>query len=320
MPARQIGVAAAVAAAILVFQPAATWAAGETAVSDDGGGLGRSAESGGTVWRSYKGLGRESQDGAAEDGLATLKSVPESAEDVWKLWSLQPATAPEGRESIIGPDTRKQVTNTKKYPYRAVVLITFENSRCTGWLISKDTVATAGHCVHQGNGGRWYDRSTYRLYAGRDGNKSPYGSCRAKRLYSNAGWTNDGLSTHDYGAIKLDCSIGKTVGWFGFFWQSGSLNGLPTTIPGYPGDKPLTQWYSTGKVTVTHTNEVFYKNDTVGGMSGSPVYYDRKNCGTCSMAVHAYGTYNGPPYSDNNHGTRITKAVFDNFKTWIAAK
>ncbi len=24
---------------------------------------------------------------------------------------------------------------------------------CTGWLIGKDTVATAGHCVHEGGGG-----------------------------------------------------------------------------------------------------------------------------------------------------------------------
>ena len=30
------------------------------------------------------------------------------------------------------------------------------------------------------------------------------------------------------------------------------------------------------------------------------------------MAVHAYGTYGGPPFSTNNHGTRITQGVFDN--------
>jgi glutamyl endopeptidase len=34
------------------------------------------------------------------------------------------------------------------------------------------------------------------------------------------------------------------------------------------------------------------------------------------MAVHAYGTYGSPPFSTNNHGTRITQDVFNNLTAW----
>ena len=92
-----------------------------------------------------------------------------------------------------------------------------------------------------------------------------------------AGWPasaagrSSGDDRYDYGAIKLNCSIGNTTGWYGYFWTSASLNGLPTIINGYPGDKPLTQWRSSGLVRVTQAQRVFYQNDTLGGQSGAPV-------------------------------------------------
>jgi|FEC22Drversion2_1045045.scaffolds.fasta_scaffold00023_180 glutamyl endopeptidase len=282
----------------------------DRSVSDDGLGLQASAAGGvsGTMVKAFAGTGI---------ALPDADVAAESAAEVWALWALEPKTAPLGRESIIGADNRVLIRNTRQFPYRAMVLITFENSRCTGWMIGADTVATAGHCVHSGgSSGRWYQRSTYRIYPGRNGNASPYGSCTAKRLYSVNGWTRNGADDFDYGAIKLNCTVGNTVGWLGFFWQTATLTGLPTIISGYPGDKPLTQWRSTDKVRVTQQRRVFYRNDTVGGMSGSAVYYNRSGCGNCAMAIHAYGVYGSPPFSNNNHGTRITKAVYDNLVTW----
>ncbi len=44
--------------------------------------------------------------------------------------------------------------------------------------------------------------------------------------------------------------------------------------------------------------------------------YNRSGCGACAMAVHAYGTYGSPPFSTNNHGTRITQDVFNNLTAW----
>ena len=46
------------------------------------------------------------------------------------------------------------------------------------------------------------------------------------------------------------------------------------------------------------------------GKEVAGVWENRPN-GPFGSAIHAYGTYSGPPFKSNNHGTRITKAVFD---------
>jgi glutamyl endopeptidase len=254
--------------------------------------------------------------GQARDSLANIKAGRETEAAAVAKARLEGVSAPIGRESVIGADTRIRVNPTTTYPARATVLITFSAGRCTGWLINANTVVTAGHCVHPGNGTTFYPASSYRIYPGYTGSAAPYGSCTAKWLASVQGWTKNGDDRFDYGAIKLNCSIGNTTGYFGFFWTSASLTGLPTLINGYPGDKPLTQWRSSDLVRLTQAQRVFYQNDTTGGMSGSPVYYIRAGCGICAMAIHAYGTYGSPPFSTNNHGTRITQTVFNNLIAW----
>lgn len=269
--------------------------------------------------RGFRGAPGGSTEGQIEDSLAEFAADVESTEEVWKLWSLKPAKG-AGRESIIGADSRVLVNPTTSYPARAVVLITFDGGRCTGWLYGPDIVGTAGHCVHSGgSGGSWF--TNVRVYPGRNGSSSPYGSCSARRLHSVVGWTDSSDENYDYGAIKLNCSIGNTTGWFGYWRQSATLTGLPTIISGYPGDKPLTQWKSTDQVRVTQARKIFYLNDTVGGMSGSPVYYNRPAgspfcSGNCSMAIHTNGLHGSSSHSEYNHGTRIVQPVFDNLFNW----
>lgn len=295
---------------------------GDAPVSSDGTrASGSRAEASATVSGSYRGAGRELAFGETDDALANFRSRVETAEEIWALWNARPKTAPVGIESIIGADQRIRVNPTTGYPARATALITFSQGAssfiCTGWLIGKDTVATAGHCVADGGSGSFNDRTTYRIYPGRNGPGSPYGSCTAKRLYTNITWLNSGKDDYDYAAIKLNCNIGNTVGWYGFFWQAASLLDLPVRTQGYPGDKPLTQWKAADRVRVDQIRRVFYQADTFGGQSGSPVWTNRSsNCNPCGMAVHAYGIYGSPPFSTNNHGTRITQAVFNNLVRW----
>ncbi|WP_308874649.1 trypsin-like serine protease [Thiothrix subterranea] len=68
-------------------------------------------------------------------------------------------------ESILGFDSRFHV-NPYGYPQRAVSLITYNGStHCTGWLVSADTLVTAGHCVHSGGAnGRWGSPSAFKIY------------------------------------------------------------------------------------------------------------------------------------------------------------
>jgi glutamyl endopeptidase len=259
--------------------------------------------------------GRLEEAFAPRDRRSNRRAGAETPSETSALMAKRAVGAPLGQESIIGTDTRTLVRPTTSYPARATVLITFSAGRCTGWLINANTVVTAGHCVHPGGGGSFYPTSSYLVYPGRDGTSSPYGSCTARWLASVNGWTANRDDRYDYGVVKLNCTIGNTTGWYGYF-TSASLTGLPTIINGYPGDKPLTQWRSTDSVRVTDTRRVFYQNDTLGGQSGAPVYYNRSGCGICAMAVHAYGTYGSPPFSTNNHGTRITQDVFNNLTAW----
>jgi glutamyl endopeptidase len=225
--------------------------------------------------------------------------------------------------SIIGKDNRAQVKNTKSYPYSAIAFIELpKNYVCTGWFISPDTVVTAGHCVYdvsKKNGLKgWVPWA--KIYPGRNGSSSPYGYADATYLYTVKGWTNSNDPKYDYGAIKINRPLGNQTGWFGYRWQSASLNGIGENIAGYPASKPQTMWQHSDKIRKNKDRQLGYQNDTEGGQSGSPVYEpNNSKCkGPCGIAIHAYGT---GLYNDNhNYGTRITKDVFDNLSNWKNAK
>ncbi|MDQ2995507.1 MAG: serine protease [Chloroflexota bacterium] len=211
-------------------------------------------------------------------------------------------------ESVIGTDSRFRITSTTSYPYGAIAHITSSIGGCTGWLINANTVVTAGHCVF---GSGW--ATNVRVYPGRNGSSTPYGSCGASRLFSVTGWTSSKNRNYDYGAIKLNCSIGNSTGSFGYRWTSASLTGQASYTSGYPGDKTYgTQWRSNDSIRISQTYRLYYANDTFGGQSGSPVWNGGASCSPCGIAIHAYGVdstgYNG--------GTRITQSVFNNLTTW----
>jgi glutamyl endopeptidase len=215
-------------------------------------------------------------------------------------------------EVILGPDTRERLY-TATYPTRARVLITFTGGRCSGTLIGPNTVATAGHCVHTGgSGGSWRPVSSFRIYPGRDGALSPYGVCTARSLFSVLGWTVSANEEFDYGAVKLNCTVGNTVGWYGF--ATTFPTNFPTVVAGYPGDKPLTQWTSSDRVRALSLRQLFYRNDTIGGESGSAVWHDPN--GPYIIGIHAYGTHGIGNHAIYNHGVYITSAVFNNLLAW----
>ena len=122
---------------------------------------------------------------------------------------------------------------------------------------------------------------------------------------------------YDYAAIKLNCNVGTRVGFYGYSKTVAATNAI--TVQGYPGDKTpcCTQWKMAGTVTVLQPRRVYYKIDTFGGQSGSPVWRNvNAACKTCGIAIHAYGTGGSGINATNNHGTRITAPVFNNITTW----
>lgn len=239
-----------------------------------------------------------------------------------KIAPYASATEALDPESVISSDRRFRVYPQESgYPYRAVGLLTFNQGSgsftCTAWMISNNTVATAGHCVHSGGStGVW--STNVRFYPARNGGTSPYGSCTATRLHSVNGWTASANPEYDYGAARLNCTIGNSTGWLGRAWTTASQVGLPIGIFGYPGDKLSgTQWGGAGAVALSETRKTRYPIDTAGGQSGAPVVQaDGTGPGTCQgdcgIAIHAYAASGG-----NNSGTRITQTVNNNLQTWI---
>jgi glutamyl endopeptidase len=68
-----------------------------------------------------------------------------------------------------------------------------------------------------------------------------------------------------------------------------------------------------GSIKASQKQMVFYKMDTFGGQSGSPVFQpNRASCGgPCAMAIHSYGVGGTGPGAKNNSRPRITAKRFD---------
>lgn len=258
--------------------------------------------------------------GHGAGGIAISASAGTAA--VAAIDRIPPAAGRVGTESLIG----KRDTQVRVYPGTAPAsanaLITFtangKPGYCTGWFYGPNVLATAGHCVHEGKGGDWHANVT--VYPAYDAGSAPFGSFPAANLYTSTGWRVDGNDQFDYGFIKLDTNIGDSTGYYGVWVKSGSLKGLPAIIAGYPDKKAPAKslWLSTDVVRISKSRQIFYRNDTYAGESGSAVWLDRPvskglEDGPYAYAIHTSGTTVSPTStSAYNSATRIDKTVFEN--------
>jgi glutamyl endopeptidase len=213
-------------------------------------------------------------------------------------------------DSVIPPDGRVQEGSTTVYPWGAIAHIELNTGGCSGFLLSRDTLVTAGHCVYDGG---W--ATSYTVYPGRNGvNVKPYGSCSGGSgdLWTNTTWVSTGSSDYDYGMIKLTCDIGYSTGWFGWWYNEGeSLVGQYFYVEGFPGDKPYgTMWWDGDTIASQTARRIFHNIDTFAGESGSPLYRYRLSseglcAGWCITGIHTTGF---PPGSTNG-ATRFNAEV-----------
>jgi glutamyl endopeptidase len=225
-----------------------------------------------------------------------------------------------GINSVIGPDGRVQESAPATYPWSAIAHLETNQGGCTGFMLSRDVLVTAGHCVHWG--GSWV--TSYTVTPGRTGNTKPFGTCSGgiADVWTTSAWINGYPSDHDYGLVKLRCDIGYATGWFGWWYNTGD-NMLNQTfyVEGYPGDKPYgTMWWDADSSYTYTANKLWYWIDTAGGQSGSPVYHWNSispgQCsGWCVTGIHTNGVAGSNP---TNSGTRFRPDVMQFINYWIS--
>ncbi|MCB1006748.1 MAG: hypothetical protein KDB35_21380, partial [Acidimicrobiales bacterium] len=184
-----------------------------------------------------------------------------------------------------------------------------------------DWILTSGHCAYDPTSTGGDPIESAQFFPGRNGGTDPFGGCNVNGIFSRFGWRVKGKPHHDWALMRLDCTIGNTVGWLGIFALVGEnrLDGKFGRVEGYPGDKPFgTHWKMSGFMKPRSDKKMLYYNiDTAGGQSGSPIFKRlRPSCGgPCGMGVHSYGASGNPPL---NSGPRITTRNFDTIVDVIA--
>jgi V8-like Glu-specific endopeptidase len=219
-------------------------------------------------------------------------------------------------ESVCLPDERQQVTTTSDAPWSAncQLVITIRDGRQaigTGWLLGPRLVVTAGHCVHEGENGEFFEK--VEVIPGMNGPVRPFGSLTASQanLRASQEWKESGTLAMDYGAIILDEDFtagGSSPANLAIAVKSNTqLTNLPVFLSGYPADKLFgTQWRDDDPILTVQEGRLKYMLDTFGGHSGSAVVSaDDK----LVVGIHNYG---GCP----NHCTRITSKVKADLDAW----
>jgi V8-like Glu-specific endopeptidase len=219
-------------------------------------------------------------------------------------------------EAIVGTDDRVRVPNAGNFPWRAIcaLRITSRSGQQyvgTGWLISRRTVATAGHCVFMHDDGGWAQEIT--VIPGLNGSRQPFGRYAARRFRTVDGWIQRQAAGSDYGVIQLEDPVPAEVGFFAFAaLDDMTMKGIDANISGYPADRDgaSIQYYHARKLVKATEAKLFYDIDTFGGQSGSPIWLDLGSRGRVAVGVHTTGSSRG------NSGTRINSEVFASLRGW----
>lgn len=221
-------------------------------------------------------------------------------------------------ETVCLPDDREAEYLTEKKPWSGVCQLLIEvgvgsYARGSGFLISPTCVLTAGHCVHEGENGKYF--LSVEVIPGCRGNYRPFGSKTSSLLKASEGWKVQGTPADDFGLVILDKPFEPDQnGNLPYNFTLANLEDVVLEsgqiyVTGYPSDKPFgTQWSDTDPIQSLTPTRLFYNSDTYEGHSGSPILFGGESGPV--VGIHNYG-------GCSNKCTRINASVKAEIETWI---
>jgi len=249
-----------------------------------------------------------------------LRSAAGSVGSVGKGGVAQSQKDDAAPKTVIPPDGRVQEAAPASFPWGAIAHLETNQGGCTGFMLSRDVLVTAGHCVH--HNGSWV--TSYTVTPGRTGASAPFGQCGGgiNDVWTTSNWISGYPSDYDFGLVKLTCDIGYSTGWFGWWYNTGeNLANQYFYVEGYPADKPYgTMWWDGDYTYSQSANKLWYWVDTFNGQSGSPLYHYNSVTpglcgGWCVTGIHTNGVTGVNP---TNSGTRFRPEVMSFINYWIS--
>ncbi len=182
-----------------------------------------------------------------------------------------------------------QQANTTVYPISTVGKLFFTqrgvNFVCSASVIQRSTLATAGHCVHDGSNSAAGWSTNVLFCPSQNPAGSPRGCWSGVVLSTSFQWFNAGNIDRDIGCIVTRATgttianrVGNVTGWLGRAWnwpskQSTFAWGYPQGAP-FAGNRLITtvstEWYQLNRNATEPQLSKYIGNDMTGGSSGGP--------------------------------------------------
>ena len=247
---------------------------------------------------------------AAEDNEGTVivvddwsaVSEPEADDEPYES---DPFIPEEADKTVFGSDNRITVYQPSSYPFSAIAYMEVTGEcgdtwTCTGFMVGKDRLLTAAHCLVCTKHSAWakyinfyFGFKNYKnyLYCYRGAWTAWAGDLFSDRKYS---------INNDFGCVKFRQNVGDTVGWFGTWWDLPD-NDVESKYMYVAGYRNGILRYDYGWVDAMDRSHLSYTMDTEPGNSGGPIF----TTDYYAVGINIAG-------SDNkNSGFRLTREVMD---------